>query len=63
MEEIDGCTCQQCGVSYKMDLLIPDELWERITGITSGGGLLCPSCIVVEIEKARGFSAFKLTQI
>ena len=40
-----------------MDLLVPDELWERIR---RGSNLLCPSCIVQRIERASGFSAFTL---
>ena len=44
-----------------MDLMIPNELWIKITpSKNKTGGLLCPSCIVKEIEKIEGYSVFKL---
>lgn len=56
-----ACTCQKCGIKYKMDLIIPDELWKKITPSKyEEGGLLCPSCIVKELEKIKGYSIFEV---
>jgi glycyl-tRNA synthetase (class II) len=56
------CTCQECGSKYKVDLLIPDELWERIKpeGKSEGAGLLCGSCIMKKLEEILDYSAFYL---
>ncbi len=42
--------CYDCGRAYGNeygfpDLIVPDELWERISPTGDRGGLLCPSCI------------------
>src|SRR5690606_5087691 len=57
-----GCICQNCGRGFKMDRLVPDNIWERIkpAGKAKGAGLLCPSCIVVAVEKLLGYSYFWL---
>lgn len=46
------CTCQRCGKKYKVDLFIPDDLWEQIKpdDKPKGGGLLCGSCIMDKLE-------------
>lgn len=56
-----SCTCQRCNHKYKVDILIPDELWEKIkpTGKSTGSGLLCGKCIIQSIEEL-GYSAWKL---
>jgi len=48
-----NCICQSCGEQFSIDLLIPDELWAKITPKpeTDGGGLLCGSCIMKRLEK------------
>ena len=40
-----GRKCQGCGRRYKVDFLIPDELWAKITPKAGAAGLLCGSCI------------------
>ena len=47
-----SCICQQCNKEYKIDLLIPDNLWELIkpNGKEKGAGLLCGSCIMNNLE-------------
>lgn len=47
--------CQQCGEKYSIDLIVPDNWWERIKpkGKPKGGGLLCPPCIIQNIEKFK----------
>ena len=59
--DFDGCTCGTCGSKYKMDLIVSDELWEKITpSKTKDSGLLCPSCIVKSVEEIKGYSIFKM---
>lgn len=50
------CKCQECGIDYETDILIPDTLWEEIkpVGKAEGAGLLCPSCIGRKIEEMAG---------
>jgi hypothetical protein len=56
-----ACKCQRCGRLYKLDLLIPDEVWCKITPSNNKeAGLLCAACIMREIEKIYGYSMFKL---
>ena len=47
-----SCTCQSCGRKYRVDLLVPDELWEKIKppDKPKGAGLLCGICIMTKIE-------------
>lgn len=46
--------CQGCGIEYKGDLIIPDELWVKISPHPvegfKGGGLLCGKCIMEKLE-------------
>jgi len=42
----EGCSCQQCGVLFTIDLNIPDFLWDKIS---RGKNLLCPVCIIKNI--------------
>lgn len=47
-----SCTCQECGVEYRVDLVVTDQVWEQIKpkGKAIGAGLLCGSCIVSKLE-------------
>lgn len=56
-----SCTCQDCGSQYKVDILIPNELWDRIKpiGKSQGAGLLCGNCIIKKLEEI-GYSAWQL---
>ncbi len=47
-----GCKCQLCGKRYRVDLIVPDIIWEKIKpdGKASGSGLLCGSCMLSRIE-------------
>lgn len=58
------CTCQECGKKYKIDLLIPDELWEQIKpeGKPYGAGLLCGRCIMDKLENLLDYSFFHLKE-
>jgi len=59
-----SCKCQECGNQYKIDLIIPDELWERIKpeGKPVGAGMLCGSCIMKKIEDINDYSCYSLTK-
>lgn len=58
-----SCICQGCGVRYKIDLIIPNELWLKISPKKSEGGLLCGSCIMKKLEEVLSYDSFKLTKI
>ena len=53
----DGCTCQSCGMTYRIDLNVPDELWEQIKppGKSTDAGRLCGMCIMKRIEEIGEF--------
>lgn len=59
-----SCTCQECGKQYRIDLLIPNELWEKIKPINKpvGGGLLCGSCIMIKLENINDYNYWFLTK-
>lgn len=58
----DGCVCQGCWGSYRVDVIVPDGLWQQITPKPSApeGGLLCGSCIMARVEALGRFAAFRL---
>ena len=58
----DGCTCQGCGKIYKVDIIVPDELWKLIKpkDKSDEGGLLCGMCIIDRIEAFNKFGAYEL---
>ena len=58
-----SCKCQGCGKQYKVDLLIPDKLWEekiKPKGKGKGVGMLCGSCIMMKIEAIGNYDAWHL---
>jgi len=59
------CICQSCGEKYKIDLLISDDLWEKIKPINKPvrAGLLCGGCIMKRLERILDYSTFKLKEI
>ncbi|MGD9157035.1 MAG: hypothetical protein PVG39_01390 [Desulfobacteraceae bacterium] len=58
------CKCQRCGKYYKVDISVPDDIWSKITPLknTAGGGLLCGSCIMEEIEALGKYDIYELTK-
>jgi hypothetical protein len=60
-----SCKCQECGNSYKIDLLVSNEIWERIKPYNKpkGAGLLCGSCILKKMENILSYDAYKLLKI
>lgn len=61
--EGDGCLCQNCGRLYRVDVTVPDSLWERIKpkDKADGAGLLCGSCIINRIEALGDFGCWFLS--
>ena len=61
-EGLEGCQCQRCGDHFTVDLLVPDEVWERIKpeGKARGGGLLCGACIMTSIEAQSDYDTWRL---
>jgi len=63
-KEFDGCVCQGCKAMYKVDVVIPDDLWEKIKPKGAiGSGLLCGACMFKKIDLLGEFSAFHLSPI
>jgi hypothetical protein len=60
-----GCLCSGCGTRYRGDLLVPDDVWERIkpAGSSAGGGLLCPNCIMQRVVDLGVWTAARATDI
>jgi len=56
-----SCTCQKCNNKYKVDIMVPNEIWEQIKPENKpiGSGLLCGKCIIEALEK-KGYTAWKL---
>lgn len=55
-----SCKCQRCGQDYKVDVMIPDELWDEISGSRD---MLCGTCIMILIEYIDEYKAFKLLRL
>lgn len=55
----EGCRCRKCGQHYRVDLLLPDEVWRAIN--PQDLELLCGRCIVAALE-AGGFGAWRLVR-
>ena len=57
-----SCICQSCGKQYTVDLIIPNELWDKIkpNSKTKEGGLLCSACIMARIEKISDYDYWYL---
>ncbi len=54
------CTCQQCNKQYKVDVVIPDDLWEKIkpNNKPKGAGLLCGICIINNLEELGYYALY-----
>lgn len=60
--ETGGCTCHDCHQRYRVDVILPDELWQRI-GIVAPGALLCGPCVLARVESLGEFAAFALVDL
>lgn len=59
----DMCTCHKCKRKYKVDVLVPDDVWARIRpdkDKPEGAGLMCGACILTEIERLGEYAAYTL---
>ena len=65
MNKSDGCKCHSCKKFYKVDIMVPEDIWDKIRpeGSTRGAGLLCGSCIMERIKSNSNFSAYKLIEL
>lgn len=61
----EGCTCKDCGNKYRLDLNVPNYIWEEIK--PANNGLLCGSCIMKRMETVFNLGAinrpFKFTAV
>lgn len=50
--------CECCGRDYSKDLMVSDDLWEKIkpTNKPKGAGLLCPTCTVERAAVLEGWA-------
>jgi len=57
-----SCTCQECGHRYRVDIDLPDVLWDRIrpAGKEPGAGMLCGACIVQRIEGLGEYGVLRI---
>jgi len=57
-----SCKCQECGRQFKVDVVVSDNLWEKIKPKNKpiGSGLLCGSCILTKIENFNEYGGFYL---
>jgi|AntRauTorcE11897_2_1112592.scaffolds.fasta_scaffold21516_2 hypothetical protein len=62
---IEGSLCEGCGDLYQVDLIVPDDVWEKIKpeGKPVGDGLLCGACIMSHIESTSDYAAWELVSI
>jgi len=59
-----GCTCHECGRKFCVDIIVPDETWDKIKpdGSKNGGGLLCPTCIMKKLEELNQFNYWYMSK-
>ena len=60
---VEGCVCHGCGRPYRVDLIVPDDLWRQIRPDQSRlitAGLLCGMCIMARIELRGEFGGYFL---
>lgn len=60
----EGCLCQGCGKRYRVDLVLPDNMWHvvRPKGKPEEGGLLCGRCIMDRLERLEDFGFLLVTE-
>jgi hypothetical protein len=56
--------CQGCGKEFRIDIMVPDELWDRLKPPErkDGSGMLCGSCILTRMEGLAGADMWQLTK-
>jgi len=59
MSEDNKLRCFGCGKPYDefpLDVVLPDEQWELVSGRTDGSGVLCANCILERAAKLPGIT-------
>lgn len=59
-ERDNGCLCQRCHCRYRVDFILPDELWAKIRGACLH---LCGTCIVELTEAREEHDYFNLVKL
>lgn len=61
-ENTSGCICQGCGRRYDSDLIVQDDVWNKIRpdGKPEGAGLLCGTCIIQRLQESYPNSTWGL---
>jgi len=58
------CRCQGCGIGFKVDLIVPDNIWNKIryqpTNPPEAANLLCGICIMHRIEALNEYDYWEL---
>ena len=54
-----SCECQKCKIQYKIDLMVSEKLWDKIS---KGRNLLCGSCIMDELEALNKYNYYFLSK-
>lgn len=44
----DGVLCEACDLRHKAELMVPDELWKKVS---KGQDFLCGMCIMARLEE------------
>lgn len=55
--------CLDCGMPYSefpLDVVLPNDQWEIISGRKNGSGFLCAACIVERASKIKGVTVAKM---
>jgi len=52
---IDFERCQECGRYVEQVWQAPNDIWEKVTGIKDGSGILCINCFNAKAEAQRVF--------
>ncbi len=62
---MQGCICRRCKRRYKVDIIVPDDLWAKINPWIGDaeGSMLCGPCIAEGIEALDEFAAWKLVRL
>ena len=59
----ENSVCDLCGNDYYIDLIIPDELWEKHIHKGNFIVMACPHCIINRLSEDNKSYAFKLMDL
>lgn len=54
-----GCICQGCASRFKVDFILPDIIWNKIS---DGVNLLCGRCIAGRLENLNQYDYWYMTK-